>query len=227
MASQEQASAGIGRSFFQVNTKQDDSLKMIGILSMIIDHIGLLFFPGVEFLRIIGRMAFPIFAFGIAKGYKRTSNFQQYTKRLLVFALISQGPYLLMVDNFRLNILFTLLLSILFIYAFDKKRYVIGVLVVLFAILVPIDYGIYGIAMAFLFYYLDSRSTALIVWQVIFLFCYYLETEAFVQFYGLIGIMLATHFPEPEQKIKIPRAFFYWFYPAHISALMLLKYIIG
>ena len=53
-------------------------LKIIALITMLIDHIGLVFFPGIEIFRIIGRISFPIFAFMIAEGCEHTENKKKY-----------------------------------------------------------------------------------------------------------------------------------------------------
>jgi hypothetical protein len=57
-------------------------LKIIAFSTMAIDHIGAIFFPELLFLRIIGRLAMPLFAFGIAEGYLKTKNIFNYGQRL-------------------------------------------------------------------------------------------------------------------------------------------------
>lgn len=66
-------------------------LKIIGILSMFIDHYHYII-GGPEILNIIGRMAFPIFSFSLGEGYFHTGNFKKYFGRLFFFAVISQIP---------------------------------------------------------------------------------------------------------------------------------------
>ena len=44
-----------------------DMLKLIAMLTMLVDHIGLLFFPEIMAFRIVGRIAMPLFAYGIAQ----------------------------------------------------------------------------------------------------------------------------------------------------------------
>ena len=66
-----------------------DVLKIIAVLAMLIDHVGKLFFPEVLFLQILGRLAFPIFAFFIAEGFYYTKNKVQYLFTILVFAVIA------------------------------------------------------------------------------------------------------------------------------------------
>ena len=55
-----------------------NALKIIAAASMTLDHIGVILFPQVEILRILGRLALPIFAFMIAEGCKYTRNRRKY-----------------------------------------------------------------------------------------------------------------------------------------------------
>ena len=96
-------------------------LKIIALISMVCDHTGYIIFGGFAFMNYIGRLAFPIFAFLITEGYIHTSNFKKYFSRLLIFAVISQLPYILLFNNgFTLNILFTLTLGLLTITVYEK-----------------------------------------------------------------------------------------------------------
>jgi hypothetical protein len=65
---------------------------------MLIDHIGAVLFTGWLFpdygvLRLIGRIALPLYAYMIAQGCKRTKNINKYLLRLGLFALISEIPF--------------------------------------------------------------------------------------------------------------------------------------
>jgi len=60
------------------------SLKLLACITMLIDHIGAIFFPDIMFIRIIGRVAFPIYAFLITEGYSRTKNLKRYMSRLFM-----------------------------------------------------------------------------------------------------------------------------------------------
>ena len=74
-------------------SSRNDVLKLIAMITMLIDHIGLLFFPQYRWMRTIGRIAFPIFAYQLALGYEKTHDRLAYGQRLLLFACISQIPY--------------------------------------------------------------------------------------------------------------------------------------
>ncbi len=68
-------------------------LKFIALVIMLIDHIGATLLPDIFFLRIIGRLAFPIFAYMVAVGAKRTRDLNVYISRMLIFSLVSQIPF--------------------------------------------------------------------------------------------------------------------------------------
>lgn len=113
----------IGQST-EISACRNDTLKLFAMLTMLIDHIGYMFFPQYRIFRTIGRLAFPIFAYQLSVGYAKTSNLKKYSARLLCFGLISQIPYSFFSPNlefepFRLNIMFTLLLALGVLYVYD------------------------------------------------------------------------------------------------------------
>lgn len=77
-------------------------LKIIALVSMIIDHVG--YFMGIHSLvdwdiyslmRSVGRIAFPVYCFLLVNGFEKTSNRQRYLARLMLFAVLSQVPFTL------------------------------------------------------------------------------------------------------------------------------------
>lgn len=75
-------------------------LKLIAVVSMLIDHAAYSLFlagefagGGYVFMRAVGRIAFPIFAFMIVNGFDRTRDVRRYFSRLALFAVISQPVY--------------------------------------------------------------------------------------------------------------------------------------
>ena len=101
------------------------TLKIIAIVSMLVDHIGLVFFPEVMMFRIIGRISFPIFAYVLAEGIYYTKDITKYMLRLGIFALLSEIPYDLAVMGSVLefshqNVFFTLFFAVLMFWAYKK-----------------------------------------------------------------------------------------------------------
>ncbi|MCL2048543.1 MAG: conjugal transfer protein TraX [Defluviitaleaceae bacterium] len=69
------------------------TLKIIAVIAMVLDHIAVVFprlFDGVIYFRVIGRLAFPIFVYLIAEGFRHTKSPVKYLLRLGAFAVISE-----------------------------------------------------------------------------------------------------------------------------------------
>ncbi len=91
-------------------------LKIIAALTMLTDHVGMLLFPGVRFLRIVGRLAFPIFAFFIAEGCRYTRSKLRYFLTVALSGIAFQVVYTLFTGDDYVNIFITFALAIPLIY---------------------------------------------------------------------------------------------------------------
>ena len=139
-------------------------LKIIGMITMLSDHMGDSLVRSFSFFNVIGRIAFPLFAFQMTQGYIYTKNFKKLCGKLFLFGLISQIPFMLFLSLFQtgeaiwtLNIFFTLLLGLLAIFCYDKIKnrflgIVSGLFICLSGELFRVDYGAYGVLLIFLFY---------------------------------------------------------------------------
>ena len=105
------------------------SLKVIAIVSMTIDHLGLYMLGGDDpasasvtyhLMRMVGRLAFPIFAFLLVEGYVHTHNIRRYIMNLLVAAVISDIPWMLLGGYDSHNVMFTLLLGLMAVSFIDR-----------------------------------------------------------------------------------------------------------
>ena len=101
-----------------------NTLKIIACLTMLIDHIGFLLLPDLMWLRYIGRLSMPLFAFFIAEGCRYSSNKLRYFLQIFLLGVACQSVYIAeqaifgSVRSFYLNILLTFSLSILLAYAY-------------------------------------------------------------------------------------------------------------
>ena len=69
------------------------TLHILAMIFMLSDHLWSIFFPNQVWLYVIGRLAFPIFAFMIVEGFFRTKNRKKYLIRIFIFAIISEIPF--------------------------------------------------------------------------------------------------------------------------------------
>jgi len=97
-------------------------LKMIAAVTMFIDHAGLLLFPDLDIMRIIGRLAFPIYAYCIAAGFRYTKNRKLYFLRVFILGLACQIVYTVVDRQLYLGILISFSLSILLMACLDSFK---------------------------------------------------------------------------------------------------------
>lgn len=164
-----------------VKTNQNTGLiRLLACLFMLIDHAGKMLFPRVPEMRLIGRLAFPLFAYGIAVGVVYTRNPVSYLKRIVLLALISQPLYALGLDHaprtmfsisfldrpleairaFYVNswqtpsILVSLALGLCILIAIRRRQWILalGVYMLCTRFASNLDYGIGGIRLMILFY---------------------------------------------------------------------------
>ena len=102
----------------KIRVLNGNMLKILAAVCMVIDHMGLMFFPTNEIFRIIGRLAYPIFAFMISEGARYTKNKLKYFLTIFSLATVCQVVYYFFNNgSLYMCILVTFSLSILMIYA--------------------------------------------------------------------------------------------------------------
>ena len=193
---------------------------------MLIDHIGFLFFPQVVIFRIIGRLALPIFCLGVAQGFIHTSNFYKYLERLIVFAFIAQFSFGLAVnDFFKLNIIFGFALALIILKFLTQKKYLWALPFFALPLFIEFDYGLFSIAMILCFYFFRNRNALLLTALTTSLLIFNWN-NAWIQGFAFFGVLLAIYWPKDRLKLKLPKMFFYWFYPLHLLILYLIRLIL-
>lgn len=112
-------------------THRNDILKIFALITMLIDHIGAIFFPDQLIWRTIGRIAFPIFSWQLVEGFVHTSSRSKYAVRLFIFGCVSQAPYMflnpnLTINPLHINIIFQLFSGVLLLLAVERARSSLG-----------------------------------------------------------------------------------------------------
>ena len=219
-------------------------LKIIAMLAMFIDHAGLLLFPRYMIFRMIGRLAFPIFAFMIAEGCFYTKNRARYLGMIFGLGAICQLVATVATGDLVQGILLTFSCSIAIIYCVDtlKKEtrtvprclLVCALAGIAFLVLgLPhlledygfrFDYGTLGVLLPVLLYYLrGDRLSPLIAMAVVLVALSYLYTP--IQLCSLLALPLLALYNGKRGKWKL-KYLFYIFYPAHLVLLYLIAMLI-
>ena len=98
-----------------------NQLKILAMVCMTIDHIGAMLFPQAVWLRVIGRLAFPLFSYCIAEGCRYTRNKARYFGSVFACGAVCVIAFLPF-GGFYGNALITLSLSILLLYGVEAWK---------------------------------------------------------------------------------------------------------
>lgn len=203
-------------------------LKIIALVTMVLDHIGL--FWGIKWLRLIGRLSFPIYCFLISKGIKKTKDLKQYMIRVLMLAIISQCIWKYMGYDV-LNILFTYFLFIQMVYFIKNKKNIMASIVFVISVLISpmLDYGFYGFVLLIMFYYIEDKYVRLILMLGSIIYFVECELLSVISFVSIISIFIISKYDKPKyyKKYKKYNKLFYWMYPLHLIILFELYKLIN
>lgn len=142
-----------------------NQLKILALITMTIDHVGVEILPQYPILRIIGRLTYPIFAYMIAEGCFYTRSKPRYLGGIFLLGLACQVGFFVATASLEQSILTSFVLAIVTIYAMDladRRRDPLGLLAVagalaldaFVALVLPVlllgtdfsvDYGFWGI----------------------------------------------------------------------------------
>lgn len=228
----------------KIKCLSNNTLKIIACISMFFDHFGFLIFPNKIIYRVIGRLAFPIFAYMIAEGSLHTKN---KTKHLLIIGwlgIIMQIVlyYFTGMQDFSIFIHFTfsIILIRLFDYFIDnikQKKYILSVLGIVTFILLTgslyyltentpyffMNYGFTGIMLPVVIYlikrYIPKFKNLIIFISIIVII--YLTARKLalpINNIGIISVLLLQLYNGKRGKLKL-KYFFYLFYPLHFVVI--------
>ena len=213
-----------------------NQLKILAMIAMTCDHVGLQLLPKVFVLRLIGRLALPIYAYMIAEGCRYTRDRKNYLLRLVSLAAVCQVVYFFAMGSLYQCILVTFSLSVGLIYLMDSMkakirwgRLSLAVWAVFFLCeilpeLLPgtdfaIDYGITGVLLPVMIYAWNpvrGLVTGLVLMG--------LQHGGF-QWYALAAIPLLMLYNGQRGKWKIGKLF-YFYYPAHLVVIYLISLLL-
>lgn len=211
------------------------TLKLIAIITMLIDHIGAGIIEQMPnfytdttlhmldmIIRLIGRIAFPIFCFLLVEGFLHTSNVKKYASRLFLFALISEVPFDLafkrqIFETSSQNVFFTLFIGLLTLIAIDyfESNIIFKILSIFAGIFIAYclhtDYAGLGVVFIILLYlFRKNIKIRNIICSLVII------TNLFEITAPLAFIPISMYNGERGFNMKY---IFYVFYPAHLLLL--------
>lgn len=225
------------------------ALHIIAMIFMLCDHMWATILD-YEWLTCIGRIAFPIFAFLITEGYIHTSNINKYIKRMVIFAIITEIPFNLMVSAspiypFHQNVLWTFVISLLTLkyLNFDNTKNIFkSILIILLAIIIATitmcDYFGAGVMMVVGFY-IFRKSKLLQLLMMIYVnmiliqgYSYPIDIAGYTYYFPQQGfavlslIFIWLYNGKQGYHAKWFKIFCYAFYPLHMLILYLLTIVL-
>ena len=225
------------------------ALHIIAMIFMLCDHMWATILD-YEWLTCIGRIAFPIFAFLITEWYIHTSNINKYIKRMVIFAIITEIPFNLMVSAspiypFHQNVLWTFVISLLTLkyLSFDNtknifKSILIIILAIIIATITMCDYFGAGVMMVVGFY-IFRKSKLLQLLMMIYVnmiliqgYSYPIDIAGYTYYFPQQGfavlslIFIWLYNGKQGYHAKWFKIFCYAFYPLHMLILYILTIVL-
>ena len=223
----------------QCNTARD-ILKVIAIIAMTADHASTTFLDegtiAYNICQFFGNFTIVIMCFFIVQGLRHTRSVLNYALRPLSWAMISEAPFYLLF-GFRLNVLFTLLASLIIIYLIDRMGWLVGIaaLALFFPLFLICDWSIIAPVFTGIYYVLHKMQKEILSLFLIptsyFILRTILYTETRIEYItGTLSIFLAALLVfalrkkvEDRGKGLITGIVFYLYYPVHLAVIYLLS----
>ena len=201
------------------------SLHIMAMVFMLCDHLWGTSVVSHDVFTCIGRLTFPIYAFLIVEGYFHTRSLKKYVKRLLLFAVISEIPFNLVMSGsifypLHQNVLWSFLISIGLIHWNEKfrekkmwKRFLVGIATLYIAyiggIVTFVDYYHAGIFTVLAFRFFRGRRWHEYLGQLLCM--QYINCEMLGGFGYAFHLLGAEHFV-PRQALAMLALIPIWLY---------------
>ncbi len=227
------------RTFFTGN-----QLKMIALVAMTVDHVGAYIFTELAILRIIGRIAFPIFAYMLAEGCRYTGNKRKYLLILGGTATLFQIVSFLMTGLLKQHILVTFFLAAILCFLVDfagrKESSGGGAVAVFFGAIAVfavtevlpyafpnsgfrVDYGFVGVLFPVTVFAVKTKTDKLAA-AVVMTVAVSLMFRG-VQWYSLLALPLIALYNGRRGCLKM-KYFYYAYFPFHLICIWCVRMLL-
>lgn len=205
-------------------------LQIIALITMLVDHLGLMFYPDKEILRWIGRLAFPIYAYGLLQGYLNTSNVKKYFIRLFLIAAAAELPYIWAFKSHYINVVGTFIVCLGVLWLLDQwnsKRWAqVGITLSAAFLLeyIPFEYGAYALFLILIYRYVKSERMLLIHVALNLVFLFY--KGWIIQLGSILATVILIYASARVKERVVPAWIWRSFYPAHLLFLAIVQVVI-
>ncbi|MBR5536773.1 MAG: conjugal transfer protein TraX [Clostridia bacterium] len=225
-----------------------NTLRILAMIGMLLDHAWATVVPGNFWMTCVGRLVFPIYAFQLVEGFFHSRDRKAYAKRLLIFALVSEIPFNLMMSGswffpFHQNTIFTLLLGYLAIWLLEtregRKGWKTALLltgILLLSMVGFVDYGWQGLLTVVTFYVFREGKYAKVgqLACMFYLHAFLMEGQTLpwlfdlpLQSFAVLALIpIWLYNGQKGRGGKAMQWAGYLYYPLHMVALVVLRRLI-
>lgn len=234
-----------------------DQIKYLAIVLMTFNHIAhILMTPDTVIYEVFEDMGYftsITMCYFLVEGYFYTRSRKDYAKRLFLFALISEIPYLLAMGYFQLNVMFTFLICLCILEIMDSRLnkiqkilFILGLILLSTlcdcALILPIATILFKFSR-------DNRGKQVQAWIIMCVIFFALNVPGYApsdapypflsgyallhSFYSIIAwilagaIILVFYNGKKSQKyVSFNKWVFYWYYPIHLLVLWSIRVLI-
>ncbi len=222
----------------------NNQLKLLALVTMTVDHVGVVLFPEAEWMRLVGRLAFPIFAYMIAEGCRYTRSMPRYFTTLAAVAALCQIVYFFAMDSLYQSIMVTFTLSVGLIWLLKQGQktgkvhwWILAAMGTGVAFLVTellpqwlpdtdfyVDYGFLGIMLPVGVYLCKAKGIQLLYTALVLAL---MSLTGWVgQWASLLTVPLLALYNGQRGKRKL-KWLFYLYYPLHLVAIQAIAFCLA
>jgi len=210
-------------------------VQLLAMLTMLIDHLGIVLFPEEPGWRYIGRIAMPLYAYALVIGYRMTRSVPKYMLRLAAIAVLSQLPYQwALIDPLErpdINVVGSLLVCLCVLWLIDRLKHpLLGIIPAIAGCvlleLLHFNYGAYILMLVLIYRYTHSHIAVLLHFVLNLMFIY---VGWFTQIFSIFATMILVYAPyilKELDRLPLPRIVWRSFYPVHLAVLAVVRFLI-
>ena len=231
-------------------------LKILALIFMFCDHAGKMLLPGVLEMRMLGRIAFPLYCWCMVVGFHYTRSVPKYLLRVVLIGLASQPLYMWGLNHTwrEPNIFLTLAIALCALWGMREKKFLshiwAPVLALALAVALHCDYGWKGVLLVLLLWAVKDSRPGIAAVMVAFCLYWGSSSSPISGFFGLklagfsrtkLGMMLSPFLRlqglallslplmlwDLPGRVRLPKWAGYAIYPAHLVLLIGLEYLMG